>query len=170
MLRSLKAVTCRVADRGKAKEWYRQFFDGEPALDSPLAVVFEAGDSLLTLVPGPPSGETSDRLIAYWDVEDIHAAHQRLLDAGAKPYGEIMATPAGAKIARVVDPLGNMLGIMSAAGGVKTSLTDRPSQSALVVALCRALAARDEREEIRGPDYMADVFLPEDSKRPLQDL
>jgi methyltransferase (TIGR00027 family) len=51
-----------------------------------------------------------------------------------------------------------------------TKQTDQqPSETATATAFVRALAARDEREEIRGPDYLAEVFLPEDSKRPLQD-
>ncbi len=44
-----------------------------------------------------------------------------------------------------------------------------PSETAIATAFVRALAARDEREEIRGPDTMAELFLPEDARRPLTD-
>jgi len=45
----------------------------------------------------------------------------------------------------------------------------RPSETAIATAFVRALAARDEREEIRGPDTLAEVFLPEDAKASLND-
>jgi methyltransferase (TIGR00027 family) len=40
----------------------------------------------------------------------------------------------------------------------------------MATATMRALAAHDEREEIRGSDYLAEVFLTEDRKPPLKDL
>jgi methyltransferase (TIGR00027 family) len=40
----------------------------------------------------------------------------------------------------------------------------------MATATMRALAAHDEREEIRGSDYLAEVFLTEDRKAPLKDL
>jgi hypothetical protein len=43
----------------------------------------------------------------------------------------------------------------------KGSVEDQPSQTAMGVATARAVAAIDEREEIRGPDYLAEIFLPE---------
>ena len=45
----------------------------------------------------------------------------------------------------------------------------QPSETAVATAFLRALAARDEREEVRGPDTLAEIFLPEDAKRPLTD-
>ncbi len=47
--------------------------------------------------------------------------------------------------------------------------TPQPSETAIATAFVRALAARDEREEMRGPDTMAEIFLPEETKRPLTD-
>jgi len=40
----------------------------------------------------------------------------------------------------------------------------------MATATMRALAAHDEREEIRGSDYLAEVFLTEDRKASLKDL
>jgi methyltransferase (TIGR00027 family) len=44
-----------------------------------------------------------------------------------------------------------------------------PSETAIATAFVRALAARDEREEIRCPDTLAELFLPEETRRPLAD-
>ncbi|MDQ5984538.1 MAG: hypothetical protein CSYNP_00233 [Syntrophus sp. SKADARSKE-3] len=45
----------------------------------------------------------------------------------------------------------------------------RPSETAMGAATLRALAAMDEREEIKDPDYLAELFLPEEHKRSLKD-
>jgi methyltransferase (TIGR00027 family) len=39
----------------------------------------------------------------------------------------------------------------------------------MATATMRALAAHDERDEIRGADYLAEIFLTEDRKAPLKD-
>jgi methyltransferase (TIGR00027 family) len=49
------------------------------------------------------------------------------------------------------------------------SLENQPSASALNVAICRAVAAHEPREEIRGPDYLAEIFLAEDARKSLSD-
>ena len=51
----------------------------------------------------------------------------------------------------------------------QASLENQPSASALNVARCRAVAAHDPREEIRGPDYLAELFLGEEAQKSLQD-
>jgi methyltransferase (TIGR00027 family) len=45
----------------------------------------------------------------------------------------------------------------------------QPSETAIATAFVRALAARDEREDMRGPDTLAELFLPEETRRPLAD-
>ena len=49
------------------------------------------------------------------------------------------------------------------------SVEHQPSETAMATATLRAMAAHAEREEIRGPDYLAEVFLTEDRKAPLID-
>jgi methyltransferase (TIGR00027 family) len=51
----------------------------------------------------------------------------------------------------------------------RMSVEYRPSETAMGAAAMRFLAAMDEREEIQGPDYLAEIFLPEDRKGPLKD-
>ncbi|HVO70577.1 MAG TPA: SAM-dependent methyltransferase [Aggregatilineaceae bacterium] len=48
-------------------------------------------------------------------------------------------------------------------------LETQPSASALNVARCRAIAANEPREEIRGPDYLAEIFLGDDARKSLKD-
>ena len=169
MLKAIKTVSYRVADLEKAKHWYRQFFDRDPVFDSPFAVVFAAGDASLALVPASPQLPERERVVAYWDVDDIDAVYRRLLDSGATPLSEIRSA-LKSRNATVVDPFGNVLGVTSASTEArKTTLDVQPSDSARVVAFCRALATTDEPEEIRGPDYLAEIFLPEDARMALKD-
>ena len=49
------------------------------------------------------------------------------------------------------------------------SVDHQPSGTALATATMRALAAHDERKEIRGPDYLAETFLTEDRRSILKD-
>jgi methyltransferase (TIGR00027 family) len=51
----------------------------------------------------------------------------------------------------------------------KMSVEYRPSETAMGTATLRALAAMDERKEIKGPDYLAELFLPDEHKSPLKD-
>ncbi len=46
---------------------------------------------------------------------------------------------------------------------------DQPSASAMNVARCRAIAAHESREEIRGPDHLAEVFLDAAARQSLYD-
>ncbi len=49
------------------------------------------------------------------------------------------------------------------------SIQEQPSETAMATATMRAMAAYDEREEIRGTDTLAEIFLSEDRKAPLKD-
>ena len=49
------------------------------------------------------------------------------------------------------------------------SVQEAPSETAMATATMRALAAHDDRDEIRGADYLAELFLTEDRKAPLKD-
>lgn len=50
-----------------------------------------------------------------------------------------------------------------------SSLEKRASGTAMATAFMRALAAHDPRKEIRGNDYLAEIFLEEEQKKPLKD-
>lgn len=83
----------------------------------------------------------------------------------APPRGEIITTAVKSRAATLVDPFGNTFGITSKPATTKQSLDDQPSQSALGVTLFRAFATRDARPDVRGPDHLAEKFLPEEFRR-----
>jgi len=49
------------------------------------------------------------------------------------------------------------------------ALDKQASGTAMATAFMRALAACDPREEIRGNDTLAEIFLTEEQKKPLRD-
>lgn len=169
MFKTLYRISYRVPDLDKAKQWYSTVLELAPALDSPFYVVFKVGSTALTLMKSESTTPAAEQIVAFWEVDDIEAAYRRLLDLGASVRTEI-STSVNTRIAKVIDPFGNVIGLESrTADAQKLAVENQPSESALTVAFCRALAAKDEREEIRGPDYLAEIFLTEDRRRPLKD-
>jgi len=167
---SLSSVTYPVTDLNKAKQWYGEMLGMNPVSETPLAVIFRIGDGMLALLPADKApAEACERAVAYWNVEDIDAAFQRMLDLGGTRHTDIYANAPGSRIARVADPFGNILGIISRSPAARKSLDDQPSDSAMGVTLWRALAAREERAELRGPDTLAEIFLTEDFRKLLND-
>lgn len=161
MFSSLRSIVYRVPDLAAANDWYERVLGKAPVFDSPIAVTFAVGETLLSLTPagsGAPAAGMPN-VIAYWGVEDIEEAHKALLELGATARGEIITTVIKTRAATLVDPFGNVFGITGKPVAPKTS-TERPSASALGVTLFRAFATRDARAEIRGHDELAEIFLP----------
>ncbi len=168
MFQSPKMVSYQVPDLPKAKDWYSRILGHPPTFDSPMASVFSIGDCALALLPEQSKTEGSSGGVAFWNVDDIDGAYRRLIEAGAEPVTEITLLMLRSRIARLRDPFGNLIGIISASEK-KTSVEDRPSESAQTVAFCRALATYEEKDEIRGPDTLAELFIAEEAKRSLKD-
>ncbi len=91
-------------------------------------------------------------------------------DCGATVQTEIKHNPLlRTSAAVVIDPAGTRLGLMGPTPeSARPSLENQPSVSAFNVARCRAIAAHDPREEIRGADTLAEVFLGEEAQKSLQ--
>jgi methyltransferase (TIGR00027 family) len=169
MLKSLKRVTYPVIDLEKAKQWYMGILKAPPVFEAPVAVIFTIGECSLSLVKSDqPSADTNTVFNIYWSVDNIESSYEELLTAGAKPCAPIRSL-LNVKTAMVMDPFGNRIGITSMVqNSTESSVENKPSETALNVAICRAIAAREERTEIKGPDSMAELFLPEEVKKHFQ--
>lgn len=169
MLKGLKRVVYQVPDITKAKQWYQEIIGKDPVFDAPFAVVFSIEGFELVLAPhvSAKAGNV-DNVIAYWGVDDVEFAYKRFKELGATHHSEIN-TVNGTRVASVVDPFGNILGIKGTeADKSKASIEHRPSDSAQMVACIRALAAMDEREAIRCKDYLAEKFITAEQRNSLQ--
>lgn len=166
MLHSLRTVTYRVPDLEKARAWYQELLGTDPVHTSPFAVVFAAGESLLTLLPDTAAAEP----VAYWAVADADEAYRRMVQAGASGRTEVSTRLGRTRMGTVTDPFGNVIGVMSQPPSEeKRPLDEQPSETAQGVALLRALGAADEREDIRGGDTLAHLFIDPSLKAGLRD-
>ena len=59
------------------------------------------------MTDGPPAGA-----VVYWHVDDIEAAVERVLELGDTEHAPITKQGDGFITASVVDPFGNVLGLM----------------------------------------------------------
>ena len=123
MLRGLTTVTFFADDLTAAQAWYTEVFGVEPYFvrevqGAPAYIEFRVGDYQHELgfidrrfAPTSRAGETGGP-ITYWHVDDVHAAYQRLQTLGATAHLEPTEHGPGFVTASVVDPFGNLLGVM----------------------------------------------------------
>lgn len=123
MLRGLTTVTFFADDVTEAARWYADLLGTEPYFrrpeeGTPAYVEFRIGDYQHELgivstdfAPRPRPAEAGGAIV-YWHVDDAEAAFTRLLSLGATPYEEPVERGPGYVTASVVDPFGNVLGVM----------------------------------------------------------
>jgi predicted enzyme related to lactoylglutathione lyase len=123
MLRGLTSLQAFVDDIAEGERWYSEMLGSKPYFRSEDAglpaghVGFRVGDNQgelgvtdRKLAPeGLPAGPAAP--VAYWHVDDVAAAFDRLISMGAKPLQPPTELSRGFVIASVVDPFGNVLGL-----------------------------------------------------------
>jgi predicted enzyme related to lactoylglutathione lyase len=123
-LRGLCTVSFWADDVAAAAAWYAEFLGVEayftrPGPDGRLAYAeFRTGDhqaelGIIDRGYGPPGTAAGPGgAIVYWHVDDLAATVARLLAMGARQYQPITPRGEGFVTAAVVDPFGNVLGVM----------------------------------------------------------
>lgn len=122
-LRGLTTVVYQAADHEAAKRWYTEFLGIPPYFDRPSYAEFRLGDFrhefglLDAKFAGQLGGEQSSATgpggaIVYWHVDDVQGTLDRLVSLGARPHHPPRDFGEGFVGATVIDPFGNVLGIM----------------------------------------------------------
>ena len=122
MLRGLTTMNLVADDLAGARAWYAQVLGVEPYFEreingSPAYVEFRIGDYQHELgiidrrFAGGPPGEHGS-VVTYWAVDDVDATYARLLELGATAHQEPTPYGPGFVAGSVVDPYGNILGVM----------------------------------------------------------
>jgi predicted enzyme related to lactoylglutathione lyase len=106
MFQGLRTVIYHVNDLAKAIDWYTKVAGKPPYFNQPFYVGFEIGGYELGLLPD------SDGIATYWGTPDIDAEYARLLALGAAPNDAIKDVGDGIRVATVIDPFGNVVGII----------------------------------------------------------
>jgi len=121
MLRGMATVNYWTADLPAARKWYTELLGVEPYFEVPGAYLeFRIGDYQheLGLINSDyvPAGTSPDPApggeILYWHVDDLQAGLARLLSMGAREHQPVTERGHGFVTASVIDPFGNVLGIM----------------------------------------------------------
>jgi predicted enzyme related to lactoylglutathione lyase len=117
MLRGFATISYWADDLDAARKWYAELLGVEPYFERPGYCEFRLGDyqAELGLIDGryAPAGSTRPGgAITYWHVDDVRATLEKLLTMGAREYQPYTERGVGFVTASVVDPFGNVLGIM----------------------------------------------------------
>src|SRR5262245_38065227 len=118
MLRGLTTGSYWAADLAAAKKWYAELLGIDPYFERPGYAEFRLGDyqhelGLIDSQYGPSGAATGPAgAVVYWHVDDVPATLEKLLAMGAIEYEPLTQRGAGFITASVVDPFGNILGIM----------------------------------------------------------
>ena len=117
-LRGLANISFYAADLAAAKEWYTQLLGFKPYFEVPGYIEFRIGDfqhelgiidaayAPKAMAPGPGGSVT------YWHVDDVQGTFEKLLALGCKEYEPVTKRGEGFVTASVIDPFGNLLGVM----------------------------------------------------------
>ena len=106
----IKTVLHPVSDLEKAKAVYTALLGAPPQVDSPYYVGFDAEGQHIGLVPNRGQGEAGP--VTYWHVGDIEAKLAEVTAAGATVRDAANDVGGGRVVASVVDPDGNVLGLI----------------------------------------------------------
>ena len=126
MFRGFATMSFYADDLAAAARWYARLFGTEPyyafppAPAAPAYVEFRIGDDqdelgLIDRRWAPPAAATTPGgAVMHWHVDDLAGAVARLLELGATEYQPITehGDGGGFATASVVDPFGNVLGVM----------------------------------------------------------
>jgi len=123
MLRGLTTISFFADDVLAARDWYTELLGIEPyfvrpAEGTPAYVEFRIGDYQHELgiidsrFAAASRPDNAAGAVAYWHVDDVHASVERLVSMGATLLEKPVERGPGFVTASVVDPFGNILGIM----------------------------------------------------------
>ena len=123
MLRGLTTISYFADDVPAAVSWYTEVLGAEPYFTRPVEgppayVEFRIGDyrhelGILDARFAPHArSEQAAGAVTYWAVDDVQAAFDRLVALGATVHDEPTERGPGFVTASVVDPFGNILGVM----------------------------------------------------------
>lgn len=119
MLQGMSTLSFFADDLEAAQTWYTELLGIPAYFVRPGYVEFRIGPRLDELgiidrrfVPESWTAHTGGAMV-FWHVDDLEATRERLLALGATEYDEIRERGEGFRTASVVDPFGNVLGVMT---------------------------------------------------------
>lgn len=115
MFNKLRTVIYHVNDLHAAKEWYTKATGIEPYFDEPFYVGFDINGFELGLDPNMNGIEQGNHHVAYWHVDDIKSAVDKLVALQGTIVSPIANVGGTIEVATVADPFGNRIGLITGA-------------------------------------------------------
>lgn len=123
ILRGMATVSFYADDVTEAKKWYTKLLGIEPYFqrpdaENPAYVEFRIGDyqhelGIIDRRYIPEKATTGPGgAVLFWHVDNVEATLEKLKHMGAREYEPLIVREAGFITASVLDPFGNILGIM----------------------------------------------------------
>jgi len=112
MFKKLRTVIYYVPDLQQAKEWYTKLTNVQPYFDEPFYVGFDINGCELGLHPQDETVTIGNQTVTHWAVDNIENCVTQLTDSGATILYNIQDVGGGIKIATVIDPWGNAVGLI----------------------------------------------------------
>jgi len=115
MIRALCTAIFEVADLDAAKRFYTVLAGKPPYFDQPFYVGYDVGGYELGLQPsepGDPLRPLAGKGAAYFGTHQLETAIAALVEAGAKPHQAPQDVGDGIRVAAVLDPFGNAVGLI----------------------------------------------------------
>ncbi len=111
MLQGLRTCIYKVNDMDASKAGYRSVLGIAPYFDDPGYVGFNVGGYELGLMLDT-APQKQGGVLTYWGIDDAHTAYKILLDLGATEHISVTDVGEGILVATVLDPFGNIFGII----------------------------------------------------------
>ena len=115
MFKKLRTVIYYVPDLQKAKAWYSKLTGVQPYFDEVFYVGFDFNGCELGLHPQDETVTTGNQTVSHWAVDDIENCVKKLVEEGATVLYDTSDVGGGIKVATVIDPWGNAVGLIEGA-------------------------------------------------------
>jgi predicted enzyme related to lactoylglutathione lyase len=123
LLRGVATISFYADDVKAARKWYSDLLGVDPYFERPDSenpgyIEFRLGDYQheLGIIDRKYAPKTASKdpggAVVFWHVDDIAGAVQKVKSMGAREYEPIVKREAGFVTASVIDPFGNVLGLM----------------------------------------------------------
>jgi predicted enzyme related to lactoylglutathione lyase len=115
MFKKLRTIIYHVPDLAAAKAWYTGLTGIEPYFDEVFYVGFDINGCELGLHPQEEAFTGGNQTVCHWAVDQIEACVKKLAEAGATIVSDTTEVGGGIKVATVLDPWGNAVGLIEGA-------------------------------------------------------
>jgi predicted enzyme related to lactoylglutathione lyase len=115
MFKKLRTVIYYVPNMQQAKEWYIKLTGNQPYFDEPFYIGFDFNGCELGLHPQDDTVKPGNQTVSHWAVDAIEDCVTKLTQHGAEVLHPVSEVGGGIKVATVIDPWGNAVGLIEGA-------------------------------------------------------